>query len=66
MTDLELIEEINKMPLCFAYSEGKKVVVTYKGERRDKVFIEAGIVTNIGSTNKFACDIANKFNLDRS
>ena len=62
MTYTELAENINKdFTGCFAYTEGKKVVVTYRGKKTDKVFISEGVVTNIGSTTSIAAQISEKY-----
>jgi len=67
MTYVELAEAINKeIKACFAYTEDAKVVITYRGKKADKIFIERGIVTNVGNTESVAIQIAEKYNLKKA
>lgn len=65
-TIIECSEIINKeFAGCYASVEGKKIEITYRGKKSDKIFIENGEVTKTGgfAVAQVAGQIAEKFNL---
>jgi hypothetical protein len=65
-TLIETAEIINKeFAGCYATVEGRKITVTYRGKKSDKIFIENAEVTKIGGFQVAAVagQIAERFNL---
>jgi hypothetical protein len=63
-TIIEAAEIINKeFAGCFAFVEGKKIEVTVRGKKSDKVYIYNGEVSFRGNCASVAGQIAEKFNL---
>jgi len=65
-TIIEATEIINKeFAGCYASFEGKKISITYRGKKSDKIFIENGEVTMTGGwqVSGIAGQIAERFNL---
>jgi hypothetical protein len=68
-TIIECSEIINKeFAGCYASVEGKRIEITYRGKKSEKIFIENGEVTKIGgfSIAQVAGQIAERFNLIKS
>ena len=66
-TIIEASEIINKeFAGCFAYIEGRQIIVTYRGKKTEKVFIMDSKVTSVGGFNvaQVAKQIAERFELE--